>query len=109
MPRPSVPGLDPSVVVTNAVAADRDLVFISNGEAGVYLARSSKRINRFDDEEPIELKLLGRLGFQDLESVNHVEYKKDVLFVAAGTGGLKIVRVDGSDAGEDDDGDDGEA
>jgi hypothetical protein len=99
-----VPGLDPSVVVTNAVAADRDLVFISNGEAGVYVAQSPKPLNKFDEEEPIELRLLGRLGFQDLQSANHIEYKRNVLFVAAGRGGLKIVKVNGSDAGEDENG-----
>ena len=90
---------DPSVVVTNAVAADRDLVFISNGEAGVYVAQSPKRFNQFDDEESIELRLWGRLGFQDLQSVNHIEYKKDILFVAAGRGGLKIVKVNGNNGG----------
>ena len=38
-PDPATLGLDPSVVVTNAVAVDRDLMFISNGEAGVCRTR----------------------------------------------------------------------
>ena len=92
--------------MTNAVSADRDLVFISNGEAGVDLAQSPKRLNQSDDDEPIELMLVGSLGFQDLQSVNPMEYKEDVLFAAAGRGGLKIVIVGGSNAGEDEDEDD---
>src|SRR5438445_376813 len=42
-PNPDSLGLSPSVVVTNAVAIDQDLMFISNGEAGVYLAQGSQR------------------------------------------------------------------
>jgi len=37
-PDPASLGLDPSVVVTNAVTVQGDLMFISNGEAGVYAA-----------------------------------------------------------------------
>jgi hypothetical protein len=57
-------GLSPSVVVTNAVAVDQDLMFLSNGEGGVYL-----------------------------QSVNRVAYQNKYLIVAAGLGGLKIVQV----------------
>ena len=37
--------------------------------------------------------MLGHLGFADLESVNHVDYENKRLLVAAGLGGLKIVRI----------------
>ena len=40
IPDPASLGLDPSVIVTNAVSVDEKLMFISNGEAGVYVARS---------------------------------------------------------------------
>ena len=40
-PDPGSLGLDPSVVVTNAVTVDDDVMFISNGEAGVYAAAVS--------------------------------------------------------------------
>ena len=47
-------------------------------------------------DEPQNITLLGKLRFDDLESVNHVEYKGGMLFVAAGLGGLKIVKVEES-------------
>ena len=40
MPRMAVPGLDPGRSVTNAVDGARRHLFISNGEAGVYVAES---------------------------------------------------------------------
>jgi len=47
-----------------------------------------------DHDEPIVSRLLGKLAFQDLQPVNHMEYKKDVLFVAVGRGGLKIFKAE---------------
>ena len=94
VPVPSVPDLDSSVVVTNAVSAGDKLVFISNGEAGVYLAEVSEEFEETGSEEPQEITLLGKLRFESLQSVNHVAYKDEMLFVAAGLGGLKIVKVD---------------
>jgi hypothetical protein len=86
-------GLDPSVVVTNAVTVQDDLMFISNGEAGVYAAAGAASF-----ESPScgaqQIDVLGRLRFDDLESVNHVAYRGEYLFVAAGLGGLKIVLVE---------------
>src|SRR5258708_17864598 len=38
-PNPDSLGLSPSVVVTNAVPIDQDVIFISNGQAGDYLAQ----------------------------------------------------------------------
>jgi len=94
VPVPTVPGLDPSVVVTNAVSAGGRLVFISNGEAGVYLAEVSEEFQETGSEDPLEITLLGKLRFDNLQSVNHVAYEDEMLFVAAGLGGLKIVKVD---------------
>ena len=97
VPRPVVPDLDELVVVTNAVSADGDLMFIANGEAGVYLAQAEEKFDTTGSDEPQDITLLGKLRFDDLESVNHVEYKGGMLFVAAGLGGLKIVKVEESD------------
>ena len=94
VPMPVVDGLDPASTVTNAISADGGLVFISNGEAGVYVAQAPKSFKKTDSNEPLELALLGKLEFQNLQSVNHVEYRGNVLFVAAGLGGLKIVKVE---------------
>ena len=86
-------GLDPSVVVTNAASVDQDLVFISNGEAGVYVAQGSQAFSSTGSETTQTLTMLGRLGFGNLQSVNHVAYRDGYLFIAAGLGGLKIVKV----------------
>lgn len=91
-PDPASLGLDPSVVVTNAVTVDRDLMFISNGEAGVYVARGAQRFSE-SGCGPQEIVVQGRLRFDDLQSVNHVSFRGDYLFIAAGLGGVKVVRV----------------
>lgn len=94
-PDPASLGLDSAVVVTNAVAVDGDLMFISNGEAGVYVARASKDFSKTRCNEPQQITMLGRLRFDDLQSANHVAFKNDHLVVAAGLGGVKVVRVTG--------------
>lgn len=92
-PDPAVVGLDPSVVVTNAVTVDEDLMFISNGEAGVYVAAGAAEFAGTPCGAPQSITMLGHLGFDDLESVNHVDYENKRLLVAAGLGGLKIVQI----------------
>lgn len=89
---PTVAGLDASVTVTNSVTADKTTLFMANGEAGVYLATSDKAFTS-NDCDPRTLTVEGKLKFSANQSVNHVAYKNDVLFIAAGTGGLKIVSV----------------
>jgi hypothetical protein len=92
IPLPSTT-LNASVVVSNAVAVDNDLVFISNGEAGVYVAQAAKPIQSIKAADTLSLTMVGKLKFADLQSVNHVIYKGNYLFIAAGLGGLKIVYV----------------
>ena len=95
MPRPDpvTVGLDPAVVVTNAVAVDKDLMFISNGEAGVYVAQGSDEFKDSGCNAQQSITMLGNLRFDDLQSVNHVEYENDHLIIASGLGGVKVVRV----------------
>ena len=92
-PNPDSLGLDSSVVVTNAVSIDQDLLFVSNGEAGVYVAQGSQDFSSTGSETQQQITLLGRLRFGNLQSVNHVEYKGHYLIIASGLGGLKIVNV----------------
>ncbi len=92
-PDPAELGLSPSVVVTNAVSAEDDLLFISNGEAGVYLAQGATAFSSTGSEAPQTIAVLGRLRFARLQSANHVAYRAKHLLVAGGLGGLKIVRV----------------
>ncbi|KAB2920997.1 MAG: hypothetical protein F9K22_14630 [Bacteroidetes bacterium] len=94
LPRVTVSKLDPSVTVTNAVSASGKYVFIANGEAGVYVAEASKDLEESTGSASISLKYVGKLRFDDLQSVNHVAYNGSHLIVASGTGGVKIVRVE---------------
>lgn len=92
-PDPASVGLSPDVVVTNAVTVDEDLMFISNGEAGVYAAMASEPFKSTSCSTPQSITVLGKLRFDALQSVNHVVYRDEVLFVAAGLGGTKVVDV----------------
>src|SRR3989442_4076755 len=91
-PNPDSLGLSPSVVVTNAVAIDQDLMFISNGEAGVYLAQGSQAFATSGTGAQT-ITMQGKLRFGNLQSVNHVALQSGILMLAAGLGGLKIVQV----------------
>lgn len=93
IPRLIVAGLDPGKSVTNAVAGAGQHVFISNGEAGVYVAQSSATLEDQTGSNPITLTSLGQLRFADLQSVNHVAFDGEYLVIAAGLGGVKIVKV----------------
>jgi hypothetical protein len=98
-PSPDSLGLSPSVVVTNSITIDQDLLFISNGEAGVYVAQGSQAFSATGAGTLPTLTMRGKLRFGNLQSVNHVAYSAGgpgnpgVLIVAAGLGGLKIVQV----------------
>ncbi len=94
-PDPAALGLDPSVVVTNAVTVDEDVLFISNGEAGIYVARGSRDFDQTACGETQQITVLGKLRFDDLQSANHIDFKNRWLAVAAGLGGVKLVRVSG--------------
>lgn len=93
LPDHSALGLSPEVVVTNAVSAEGDLLFISNGEAGVYVARAAAPFDQDWGETYHAITVLGKLRFSNLQSVNHVAYKDGLLIVASGLGGLKVVRL----------------
>ncbi|MGD2123472.1 MAG: hypothetical protein PVJ76_17090 [Gemmatimonadota bacterium] len=93
-PDPGDLGLDPSVVVTNAVSVDGDIMFISNGEAGVYVARGAEDFATSGCAKQ-DVTVLGHLRFDDLQSANHVDFKTKWLVVAAGLGGVKLVEVGG--------------
>ncbi len=92
-PDPAGLGLDSSVVVTNSVTVSGDLMFISNGEAGVYAAAADQAFDQTACDAPQQMTVLGQLQFDNLQSANHVIYRNDQLFVAAGLGGIKVVSV----------------
>jgi len=93
IPRTIVAGLDSSVTVTNAVAASSEYVYLSNGEAGVYQAKSSQNLSSLTGDTNIPLTIQGKLQFKSLQSVNHVAFDGETLVIASGLGGVKIVKV----------------
>jgi hypothetical protein len=95
-PDPGALGLDPSVVVTNSVTVFEDLMFISNGEAGVYAAAGEDDFDEGSCGDQLNITVLGQLQFDNLQSVNHVVYRDGLLFIASGLGGTKVVEVDGN-------------
>ncbi|MBT3630528.1 MAG: hypothetical protein HOC81_08840, partial [Candidatus Marinimicrobia bacterium] len=93
---PVVDDLDPSVTVTNAASTDSKTLYMSNGEAGVYVAYTRDKFNSRDCDVD-DLQMIGQFRFDDLQSVNHIKAKGDYLFIAGGLGGLKILRVEEDD------------
>lgn len=85
--------LDPDAVVSNAASADEEFIFISNGEAGVYVAEASIDLDNYSSGDQLSIELLGHLEFDDFQSANHVAYRNRTLFVAAGLGGVKAVML----------------
>lgn len=71
--------------VTNSVSLNDELLLIGNGGAGLYVGAI---IPDIDDE----VLLMGNMDFD--ASVNFVESKDSCIFVAAGTGGLKILSIE---------------
>ena len=68
-------------------------MFISNGEAGVYAAVGAESFETSACDAPQQITVLGQLQFNALQSVNHVVYVNDRLYIAAGLGGIKVVDV----------------
>ena len=93
IPRAIVAGLDSSLSVTNAVDGAGQYIYISNGEAGVYVAQSSSTLEDMSGDAAITLTVLGKLRFSNLQSVNHVAFNGSSLVIASGLGGVKIVSV----------------
>lgn len=87
----TAPGGDDIDYVTNSVSINEELVLIANGAAGVWVGSKY-------DGDPIEI--YGSMEFQS--STNFVEGKDDVIFVATGFGGFRILEVQRYMPGEGD-------
>ncbi|WP_026969626.1 hypothetical protein [Algoriphagus terrigena] len=73
---------DPGDVVTNAVSVDNSLLFMANGAAGVSISD----VTSTDD--------IKSYGIIDLDgSSNFVRNEENFVFVATGTGGLQILKI----------------
>ena len=90
--RASVSGLTPDKTVTNAVSVNNKLVFLANGEAGVYVIQSAVDLET-TPTGATNLTLQGKMQFGSAQSANFVASKNSLLFIATGLGGLKIVEI----------------
>lgn len=93
VPVPVVSGVSAALSVANAADGKGDLVYVSNGEAGIYAVQSSLDLEKTTGETNVTLSVLGKLKFAAAQSVNHVAFDGNTLVVAAGLGGVKIVSV----------------
>ncbi len=73
---------DPADYISNAVALDDDYLYIANGGGGLYVCPIPTQNG--------EMAVGGTWDFQS--SANYVETSGNHIFVASGTGGLKILR-----------------
>jgi len=87
LPKPATPAgaLDENHV-TNSVSVNGDLVLIGNGESGIH-------VGGLIAEDDDNLWMLGAMNFGEAQSANFVESKEEVIFVATGLGGLKILAI----------------
>ena len=104
IPQAVVSGLDTNLTVTNMASAYKRTLFTADGEGGLRVATSAENFNK-NACQLDSLRMVGSVIFGDGQSVNHVLYRQDMLFVASGLGGLKIllVEVNGDDDDDDDD------
>jgi hypothetical protein len=87
---------DASDTVTNAVDADGDTLFMANG-ASVGAAFFDSDITSATATDPdATVEAWGTLDTDAFASANDVVYKDDLLFVAAGLGGVYIFTVEPS-------------
>jgi hypothetical protein len=93
IPVPVVAGVSADLSVANAADGKSDLIYVSNGEAGVYAVQASSDLEKANGDESIALSVLGKLRFTGPQSVNHVAFDGNTLVVATGLGGVKIVSV----------------
>ncbi|XWN37707.1 MAG: hypothetical protein ROO71_02040 [Balneola sp.] len=91
---------------TNAVAADHDLMFISNGGGGVYVAEANTNFVDYTAGTDLDLQLVGKLDFGEIASTNHIDFVGNLLVVATGEGGTKVVILKENDKDDDEDDED---
>jgi hypothetical protein len=92
---PVPPGTGLTLPASAAVSADarKDLVFVSNGEAGIYAYRAALNLDSSTGNDTIPFYALGKLRFGALQSAQHLAFDGNTLVVASGTGGVKIISV----------------
>lgn len=91
LPNSSYSGLGPGLAVTNAVSVVGSLAYVAAGAMGIQvvdLGRWGGTVGATTG-----LRVLGQLGFEDGFSSNMVKARTNIMVVAAGRGGLELVRL----------------
>ncbi|MES2745567.1 MAG: hypothetical protein V4655_09065 [Bdellovibrionota bacterium] len=90
VPAITLPGIDPSRTVTNAVTSYGGLIYTANGEAGVnvYALRDLASLNSCGAGK---VEFLGTLNMGEGSSPNGIYSNGLFLYVATGLGGVKIL------------------
>jgi hypothetical protein len=85
---------------TNSASYSGDLVFTANGEAGFRVFEATEKLRRDIPPGSDWLDLIGFVPFDetlqesgDYYSANHIEFRDDSLFVAAGLGGVLVYQL----------------
>jgi hypothetical protein len=81
--------------VTNSAVIDKNLLLMANGRAGIAVAEVIPQRND-------EAVMLGKMVFEDMHSSNYVSSSNNIIFVASGLGGLKILTISKDDGVPDD-------
>lgn len=101
VPRPRLNNLRDEYAVTNGVAPAGNYLVAANGGAGVWVTRTNDQTTAQTNRPT--LTPLGRLGLPDGFSANFVATSYPMLFVAAGSGGLRLIEMHADDDDDDDD------
>lgn len=87
IPKPATPpGENDENHVTNSVSFNAPLLFMGNGLSGVAVGELIGQQNN-------QIVLRGQMVFSDKSSTNFVKSSDNVVFVASGLGGLKILSI----------------
>lgn len=85
---------DPRTAVVNAVSIANNLAFVACGSQGIEVVRLGRyRCDGHEAEENEGLRILGTLGLEAGASCNMVKTRNNILVVAAGAGGVKLVSM----------------
>lgn len=88
--------------VVNAVSIANHLAFVAAGPAGVQVVHLGRyRCDGRESDSPSSMRVLGELLFEDGASCNMVKSREDLLVVAAGNGGVKLVHMEFIEGGDD--------
>jgi hypothetical protein len=97
LPNGAFSDVRPQDMVTNAVSVQGHLAFVAAGALGVQVVDighwcSDEGFKNLGDDRG--LRVLGELDFHRDFSSNMVKAKENILVVAAGTGGVKLVKME---------------